>query len=60
MIKHNNKDVAEIHHDGKNVAEIYKGDKLVWTADSNISCFAGGYWVDENPWTDNLPWKDKP
>lgn len=25
-----------------------------------ISCFAKGYWDDNNPWSDELPWEDKP
>lgn len=43
----------------KNIVAVYYGSSLVWTNNNKAaSCFGNGYWIDENPWTDDLSWTD--
>lgn len=63
MIYHGQNKITGIYHGKNKVIAVYKGSTLVWslqqTVDDDIlSCFANGYWIDENPWTDELSWND--
>lgn len=42
------------------ITAVYRKDKLLWqiTVDTVNSCFAEGYWIDAQPWTDELCWKN--
>jgi len=58
-IYHNRKKIDLVYYGKKAIAYIYKGSRLIYEAFSGwLSCFACGYWRDEQPWTDDLPWQD--
>lgn len=56
--------ISAIHviKDGKEltITAVYRKDRLVWQmAVAEVrSCFAEGYWIDDQPWTDELCWKN--
>ena len=54
MIIINNKQITSIPE----ISEIRINGYLIWPSTINItSCFALGYWVNTNPWTNDLGWK---
>ena len=63
MIHINNHDIAGVYSGSKDIVAVYSGSKLVWEKTPSIveiqSCFAKGYWDDQNPWTDDAAWIDQ-
>lgn len=59
MIHVNNKDISGVYSESKQIIAVYSGLKLVWSLINDVaSCYANGYWIDENPWTDDTSWVD--
>ena len=56
------KNPGRVYFQNKPVMFIYFQGKKVWGGYANviISCFAKGYWEDNDPWTDDYPWADNP
>lgn len=56
MIVKGNKEVSERYWGNKAIQYVYFGIKLVW---SNIaSCFGGGRWTNEQPWSNSDSWRN--
>lgn len=55
-IKVNGKDITFVAVGQKAIATIYQGSKLVWEAIR--SCFGKGFWVNEQPWSNDDAWKN--
>ena len=61
MIRINNKDLVKATKNDYNFKEIYVNGQLIWPIEIpeyDLSCFAFGYWINENPWTDSLGWNN--
>lgn len=59
MIHINGHDIVGVYSGSKDIVAVYSGYKLVWSKINDLlSCYANGYWIDLNPWTDNTGWKD--
>jgi hypothetical protein len=56
MANINKKDIILIYRKKKPIQLIYKGLHLVWQGIR--SCFSGGFWVNEKPWTNTDGWKN--
>ena len=59
MIHINNHNIVGVYSGSKDIVKVYSGLKLVWSKITDIlSCYANGYWIDTNPWTDDTSWTD--
>lgn len=59
MIRTNNKKIVAMYVNGYKILSVYTQGQLIWPEETIIlSCYCNGYWIDENPWTDNTSWKD--
>lgn len=55
-IFYKHKKISPTSIDGKFIAYIYYGSKLVYEA--IMSCFSKGFWINEQPWTEDDGWKN--
>jgi hypothetical protein len=55
-IFYKDKKVIPSNIDNKIIAYIFYGSKLVY--ESIASCFAKGFWVNEQPWSNKSEWKN--
>lgn len=55
-IFYKDKKVIPSNIDNKIIAYIFYGSKLVY--ESIVSCFAKGFWVNEQPWNNKSEWKN--
>lgn len=59
MININNLPIKSVYVGDKLVYNIYVKDTLVWELLSEVlSCYANGYWIDDQQWTDDTQWSD--
>lgn len=56
MIIWNNKEPVSIWWQGKKIIQIRIANKEVWN--EIMSCFGGGFWVNEKPWLTTEAWKN--
>lgn len=59
MITKGNKSIVGIYYKNKPILNVYERSRLVWSSMLALiaSCFYQGYWIDENPWTDDTSWE---
>lgn len=55
-----NRSVIDIWYHNLPIYFVYVGERQVWPNTSPLiqSCYALGYWIDENPWTEDTAWVD--
>ena len=51
------KEITSLNFAGKVIAYVYYGAKLVY--ESIMSCFDKGFWINEQPWANNVGWKNE-
>lgn len=55
-IYYKHKEISSLKLSDKVIAYVYYGGKLIWQ--SIVSCFAKGFWINEQPWSDTSAWKN--
>lgn len=60
MIRFNGSDIMGAYYMGVPILAVYINGEKIWPGDDPdvYSCYARGYWVDVDPWTEDTPWTD--
>lgn len=60
MIRINGSDIIGVFYMGSPILAVYTNGERIWPEDNpdTYSCYARGYWEDNDPWTEDTPWTD--